>query len=816
MATTPVIGIDFGNESCFIGVARAGGIEVIINDYSQRDTPSFVALTSKNRMMGTSAKNQIITNISNTVFAFKRLLGLRFDDPLVAEEQKHLPQTLISTPDGEVGYNVWYLGEEVTLGVRQIVAMLLTKVKDIAESALECKVFECVLAVPYFFTDAQRRALLDAAAIADLQVLRLLNEPTAAAVAYGLYRTSTDLPNADQPPRHVAFVDFGSSALQVAISAFHKGKVKMLACTFDPALGGRSIDITIAHQLAQGFNKPGSDVTKNKRSWIRLLAEVDKLKRQMSANISALPINVECLIDERDFSAKMKRSDMEELCAPLFERVEKTLRRCLAESGLKQEDISEIELIGGSTRIPAVKSLIEQVFGKPPSTTLNQDECVARGAAIMAAMLSPSFKVREFLLTDLQPYAINLNWSGEDVEHGEMEVFPKFHSVPFSKILTFFRKSPFVLTARYVDPDVSHIQKSDTISQFHIQGVKPGAQGEAQKVKVKVRLNLHGILQVVSATMMEKQGTSQTNSEVTAEAANTETESMETETSPENQEPAADVTKMDTNEGETQEGEKAAAAQPAQTKQIVKAIDLQFESKTSSFTQQKIQELTEREAGFRSVDNQERDRIDSKNALEEFVLNIRGRVNDSDDLECYIEPNVRDELVKMADTTESWLYDEGEDCKKNEYVEKLQQLQNLAAPAQARKRDHESTPRAAEMFAASLNRFKKAYTAYHSGDAAYDHWTPEEAKKLELAIAEKTSWLDANISRVKATLKTKDLPIKAAAFHSEQQAFESSMNPVLNKPKPQPPAPPAEAPQSGKPEDAANAAPPTGEKMETE
>lgn len=139
---------------------------------------SFVALTSKNRMMGTSAKNQIITNISNTVFAFKRLLGLRFDDPLVAEEQKHLPQTLVATPEGEVGFRVWYLGEEAVLGVRQIVAMLLTKVKDIAEAALECKVFECVLAVPYFFTDAQRRALLDAAAIADIQVKYLFESLT--------------------------------------------------------------------------------------------------------------------------------------------------------------------------------------------------------------------------------------------------------------------------------------------------------------------------------------------------------------------------------------------------------------------------------------------------------------------------------------------------------------------------------------------------------------------------------------------------------------------------------------------------------------
>lgn len=200
-------------------------------------------------MMGTSAKQQIITNINNSVFGFKRLLGLRFEDPLVAEEQKYLPFNLIATPEGEVGCKVWYLGEESIFSIKQVVAMLLTKLKDIAESALSCKVIECVIAVPYFFTDVQRRALLDAAAIADLQVcrcaqvafflysyfqflltfqvLRLLNEPSAAAVAYGLYRSGGDLPNADQPAKHVAFVDFGSSALQVAIAAFHKGKVKV-------------------------------------------------------------------------------------------------------------------------------------------------------------------------------------------------------------------------------------------------------------------------------------------------------------------------------------------------------------------------------------------------------------------------------------------------------------------------------------------------------------------------------------------------------------------------------------------------------------
>jgi heat shock protein len=515
------------------------------------------------------------------------------------------------------------------------------------------------------------------------------------------------------------------------------------------------------------------------------------------------------LIEERDFSSAMKRSEMEELCAPLFERVEKTLRQCLQSSGLKQEDISEVELIGGSTRMPAVKALIEQVFGKAPSTTLNQDECVARGAAIMAAMLSPNFKVREFALTDLQPYSIGLQWGG-DAEQGELEVFPKYHSVPFSKILTFYRKGPFVLTARYTDPEVGHIQRDNLVGHFQVQGVKAGQQGEAQKVKVKVRLDSHGVFQVVSATLMEKQGI-QASEEPQGDAVQADTEGMDTEGTTENQESTTptEPAKMDTDNAEGQNGEKP-TPQPSPPKQVVKSVDLKVEGKTFSIPSQLLHDLTERELGFQSVDHEERDRIDSKNALEEFVLSIRGRVNDSDDLEPYIESNVRDELVQLANNTENWLYDEGEDCKKNEYVAKMEQLQSLALPAHNRKRDHEGTPRAAELFAASLNRFQKALTAHRPGDPAYDHWTPEEATKLEAAINEKSAWLDSSVSRMRATQKTKDLPVKASAFTSEQQSFESSMNAVLNKPKPKPPAPPADAPK------AEETPAPSGDKMDTD
>jgi len=581
-------------------------------------------------------------------------------------------------------------------------------------------------------------------------------------------------------------------------------------------------DTLIAHNLAKPFNKPGSDVTQNKRSWIRLLAEVDKLKRQMSANTSKLPIGIECLIDERDFSSAMKRSEMEELSAPLFERVEKTLRQCLESSGLKPEDISEIELIGGMTRMPAVKALIEKVYGKPPSTTLNQDECIARGAAIMAAMLSPNFKVKEFALTDLQPYAISLQWGGVGVEQGDLEVFPKFHAVPFSKMLTFYRKGPFVLTARYTDPEVGHIQNDNIVGEAQILGVKSGAQGEAQKVKVKVRVNLHGVFQVVQATLMEKQG-SQNSGESAAEPEQPEPEGMETDQGADASESTAtsEPTKMETNGADASDAAAAAgqngdkADKPSPPKQVVKSVDLQVESKTSSLSLQLLQDMTESELKFQSVDREEKDRIDSKNTLEEFVLSIRTRVNDSEDLEPYVETSVREEIVQLANNTENWLYDEGEDCKKNEYVQKLELVKAMATPAQNRKRDHEGTPRAAEQFAASLNRYKKALSAHLAGDAAYDHWTPEEVSKLEGTIAEKSAWLDSNVSKIRATLKTKDLPIKAAAFISEQQAFENSLSAVLNKPKPQPPAPPAaEAAPAG---DKSETAPPaTEDKMETD
>ncbi|XP_065200703.1 heat shock 70 kDa protein 4L-like [Planococcus citri] len=486
-----VIGIDFGNESSCIAVLRDGGIETISNDFSLRATPSCVAFSNRNRILGEAAKNQLITNLKNTIFGFKRLLGKNFDDPTVQHELRYAPYPTIRCKDGTIGVKVRYLDEEYAFSIQQITAMFFTKLKETAEMALKCEVNECVISVASFFDNAERQALLDAATIAGLKVSRIFNETAATALSYGIYKQ--DLPTPEEPPRNVIFVDCGHSSLQVSACAFNRGKMKMLASTADPHLGGRAIDIILAEYFSDQFkSKYKIEPTKNPRAMLRLLDEVEKLKKQMSANSTKIPLNIECFMNDIDVHGDLKRTDMEELCAELFERVKQTMLRCLQESKLKKEEIHSIEIVGGSSRVPAIKSLIEKVFGKVPSTTLNQDEAVARGCALQCAMLCPAIFVRDFSITDIQNYPISVIY--DPTYNDYLEVFPKDHAIPFAKNLTFCKCEPFEFKAVY-----AHNNK--LIGKFIINDVKPDAQGQKQAVKVKVRININGIFTVCKATL---------------------------------------------------------------------------------------------------------------------------------------------------------------------------------------------------------------------------------------------------------------------------------------------------------------------------
>ncbi|XP_028037560.1 97 kDa heat shock protein isoform X2 [Bombyx mandarina] len=805
MAAMSVIGIDFGNESCYIAVAKAGGIETIANDYSLRGTPSCVAFSQKNRILGVAAKNQMVTNMKNTVFGFKRLLGRKFSDPLVQKELKHFPFKVEQRSDGGIGIRVNYLNEDNVFTPEQITAMLLTKLKDVAATALQTQINDCVISVPSYFTNAERNALLNAAGIAGLNVLRLMNETTATALTYGIYKQ--DLPGAEEKPRNVVFVDFGHSSLQVSACAFNKGKLRILATATDAQCGGRDIDMALADYFTQDFvTRYKLDARKNQRAYLRLLQEVEKLKKQMSANSTRLPLNIECFMEERDVSGDMQRSQMEQICAETFNRVERTLRAILHNAKLRSEDIHSVEIVGGSTRIPAVKSLIEQAFGKHASTTLNQDEAVARGCALQCAMLSPAVRVREFSITDVQPYAVRLAWDAARNEDGDMEVFPAFHAAPFSKMLTFYRKEPFSVSAYYSD----QVPYPDTfIGQWQIKDVQPTPEGESQKVKLKVRVNIHGIITVASASLVEKkQDTSQNENiemENSSENAQNQDTPMETnggnqdqqqQNGPENNQEVRD----EEMKGEPQQkqswtqrvgqwfsGDKS---KDKSKKVLVKTVELPIEAQTHGLSVHELNGYVEQEGKMQAQDRQEKERADARNALEEYVYELRGKLSEGETLHDFVAEDQRNKLVNHLDSVEQWLYDEGEDQNRQVYSDKLSELKTEGEPIKQRRLEFELRPGALDEFALSIQLTNKAVDLYKAGDAKFSHLAETEVQKVIDASKNALTWLETARQALAHTPRHQQPSHTTHQIRQERQNFENLVHPILNKVKPKEKTPP--------------------------
>ena len=397
-----VVGVDFGNLTCYISVARAGGIETIANDYSLRETPSVVGFSEKQRIMGVNAKNQLLTNLKKTVFNFKHMLGRKFKDPYVQELIKGLPYVITEGQQGEIRVQLNYLDKSRAFTPEEITAMLLTKLKETAEIALNTKVKDIVISCPAYFVDSERRALLDSASIAGLNVLKLMNDTTATALAYGIYKQ--DLPAPEEKARNVIFVDCGHVGIQVAAASFNKGKLTMKACTFDRNnCAGKAFDAALVNYFAEDFKaKTKLDPFQSPRALLKLTTEVEKIKKQMSANTNKLPLNIECFLEERDLSSRIDRETFQGLIANELGKIQQVLQDCLKACEWKEEDIYAVEVVGGSSRVPAVKAAIENIFGKSPQTTLNADEAVSRGCALQCAILSPTFRVREFSVTDLQ------------------------------------------------------------------------------------------------------------------------------------------------------------------------------------------------------------------------------------------------------------------------------------------------------------------------------------------------------------------------------------------------------------------------------
>lgn len=405
---------------------------------------------------------------------------------------------------GSVGAEVTYLGKKEQFTATQLCSMFFSKVKATASAELKLPVSDIVISVPPWFTDAQRRSIMDAAEIAGLKLLRLINDTTATALGYGI--TKLDLPSAEEKPRRVAFIDIGHSNYLCSIVEFKKGELAVKSTAWDRHFGGRDFDKALVDHFAKEFKeKYKIDIKTNPKAHVRVAAAAEKMKKILSANAQA-PISIESLMNDVDVQGMMKREELEELLQPLLERATGPLEQALAEAKLKIEDIDAVEMVGGCTRVPSLKERISKYFQKPLSFTLNQDEAVARGCAFSCAILSPVFRVRDFSVHDIVNYPIEFSWEqSPDIpeEDTSLTVFNKGNVMPSTKILTFYRKHPFDLEAKYAKPEMLPGKMDPWIGRFSVKGVSAISRDDFMICKLKARLNLHGILNVESGYYVE-------------------------------------------------------------------------------------------------------------------------------------------------------------------------------------------------------------------------------------------------------------------------------------------------------------------------